>query len=252
MSMVKDHEQTPSVEMSVAAAEPVKADTIRIEPVVENTAPQDAANSAIFAKVRSATTARPRMGRFAVLAASMTIAAALGSVAGALAGIAYLRPSADTQSAPTLNAKTLQDTLARLNADISALKSGIEASSKTTAVQMSKITDRFERNEKAQAEPAARLAKMSETLDRLERKSGAEQGDITGSIGAAPARNQIVDGWVLREIYDGRALVENRFAIFEVGPGSQLPGIGRVEGIRRQDGRWVVVTPRGLIVSSRN
>ena len=252
MSMVKDHEQTPSIESRAVVTEPVKADTVRIEPIVEQSAPQDAANSALFAKVRNATAARPRMGRFAVLAASMTIAAALGSVAGALAGIAYLRPSAEAQSAPTLNAKALQDTLTKLNADIASLKSGIEASSKTSAVQMSKITDRFERNEKAQAEPAARLAKMSETLDRLERKGGAERGDITGSIGAVQARNQIVDGWVLREIYDGRALVENRFAIFEVGPGSQLPGIGRVEGIRRQDGRWVVVTPRGLIVSARN
>lgn len=252
MSIVKDHELTPSVDASETVAGPVKADTIAIEPAAEKAALHATPNSPIFAKIRTAAAARPRAGRFAVLAASMTIAAALGSVAGALAGVAYMRPSADTQSVPTLNAKALQDTLTRLNAEIASLKSGIEASSKTTAVQMSKITDRFERNEKAQAEPAARLAKMSEALDRLERKTSAEPGDITGSIGDKQARQQIVDGWVLREIYDRRALVENRFAIFEVGPGSQLPGIGRVEGIRRQDGRWVVVTPRGLIVSSRN
>jgi hypothetical protein len=28
-----------------------------------------------------------------------------------------------------------------------------------------------------------------------------------------------------------------------------MPGLGRVEAIRRQDGRWVVVTNKGLIVT---
>jgi hypothetical protein len=37
--------------------------------------------------------------------------------------------------------------------------------------------------------------------------------------------------------------------VFEVYPGDPLPGVGRVNAIRRQDGRWVVVTDRGLIVA---
>jgi hypothetical protein len=45
-------------------------------------------------------------------------------------------------------------------------------------------------------------------------------------------------------------VVENeRMGVFEVVPGANLPGLGRVETIRRQDGRWVVVTSRGLIVA---
>jgi hypothetical protein len=28
-----------------------------------------------------------------------------------------------------------------------------------------------------------------------------------------------------------------------------VPGLGRVDAIRRQDGHWVVVTTKGLIVS---
>ena len=32
---------------------------------------------------------------------------------------------------------------------------------------------------------------------------------------------------------------------------AQSPGIGRVETIKRQDGRWVVVTPKGVILSQR-
>jgi hypothetical protein len=36
--------------------------------------------------------------------------------------------------------------------------------------------------------------------------------------------------------------------MIEVGVGSALPGGGRVEDIRRLDGRWVVVTSRGLVL----
>ena len=57
-----------------------------------------------------------------------------------------------------------------------------------------------------------------------------------------------VPGWVLRRVYDGAALIEGRDGIVEVEPGMVTPGLGRVEAIKRQDGRWVVVTSRGLIV----
>ena len=49
-------------------------------------------------------------------------------------------------------------------------------------------------------------------------------------------------GWVLRRVYDGAALIEGRDGIIEVEPGVVAPGLGRIEGIKRQDGRWVVVT----------
>jgi hypothetical protein len=37
----------------------------------------------------------------------------------------------------------------------------------------------------------------------------------------------------------------------EVEPGDVLPGLGRIESIRRQDGRWVVMTSKGMITSMR-
>jgi hypothetical protein len=45
-------------------------------------------------------------------------------------------------------------------------------------------------------------------------------------------------------------LVEGHGDVYEVVPGAQLPGLGRVESIRRVDGRWIVETPKGLIVSA--
>jgi hypothetical protein len=84
--------------------------------------------------------------------------------------------------------------------------------------------------------------------------------EVTGSISApaavpasAPkvevARLPTVEGWLLRDVANGGALIEGRQGIFEVYAGDPVPGLGRVDAIRRQDGRWVVVTSRGLIVA---
>ncbi len=63
------------------------------------------------------------------------------------------------------------------------------------------------------------------------------------------ARLPTVEGWVLREASNGCALIESRRqGIYEVYPGDPIPGIGKVDAIRKQDGRWVVVTSKGLIV----
>jgi hypothetical protein len=63
------------------------------------------------------------------------------------------------------------------------------------------------------------------------------------------ARLPAVEGWVLRDVGNGGALIESRRGLFEVYAGDAVPGLGRVDAIRRQDGRWVVVTTKGLIVA---
>lgn len=191
-----------------------------------------------------------RMGRIAIVAISLAAAAALGSVAGALAGSALSRGSTEPPAAPALNANAVNDRLAQLSSDVAALKSKLDSAKNETSTQFSRIAERLDRAEKAQAEPAAKLAAISETVERIERKSAAG-ADVTGSIVPKQQdRPPVVESWVLREIDDGRALVQSRLGYFEVGPGSYLPGIGRVEGIRREEGRWVVVTAKGLIMSA--
>ena len=37
--------------------------------------------------------------------------------------------------------------------------------------------------------------------------------------------------------------------MYEVYAGDLVTGLGRVDAIRKQDGRWVVVTSKGLIVA---
>jgi hypothetical protein len=69
------------------------------------------------------------------------------------------------------------------------------------------------------------------------------------ATGSQPGIIPVIEGWVLRNVYGGSALVEGRPGLIQVMPGDNLPGVGRVESIRREDGRWAVVTTRGLIVS---
>jgi hypothetical protein len=200
--------------------------------------------------------------RFAVLAASVAIAAAFGGLAGSLSTYGLASPKTDPAE-PTRN---LQAALTQVTKDVAALKTSIDTANRAATSQVAKITERFDRSERAQAEPAAKIAALTETVTRLEKRIAANaeaSRDITGSLpdraapaAVAAAKDQskpvIVEGWVLRDIYGGRALVESRRGgLYEVAPGGTLPGIGKVETITQQHGRWVVVTPKGLIVSMR-
>lgn len=61
----------------------------------------------------------------------------------------------------------------------------------------------------------------------------------------------VLNGWALRDVYNGIALIEGRRGLAEVVPGQQIAGAGRVQAIRRQGRDWVVVTDRGIITPQR-
>jgi hypothetical protein len=187
---------------------------------------------------------KPQLSRSAMLALVIGVSAALGSMVGALAGAAIMRPAADE---PSATATLSKGSLSLLSADIASLKASVEASGKVAKAQAQQLADRIERVEKAASE-AAKTAKLVEPADKK-----TQAPEITGSIPLpkdAP-RASVLPGWVLRDVSGGRAMIENRYGLYEVGPGSNVPGLGYIEAIRRQDGRWVVVTPRGIIVSLR-
>jgi hypothetical protein len=60
----------------------------------------------------------------------------------------------------------------------------------------------------------------------------------------------LVSGYTLHYVRDGEALIVGRDdAVYRVGLGTMVPGVGRVIAIERRGDQWVVVTPRGLIVA---
>lgn len=208
-----------------------------------------------------------RRRRMALLAASVTVAIALGAVIGAVT--ANSLSNSNDQVSSLQERKVMQQTIARLGDELSTLKTSLDAASKSAHAQ------------------TAQLAKLSQTMNEklaaATTKANAAlaqaSAEVTGSISApqtvaaqAPAlaeqtplpqprpqqiaaveslpRPLVVPDWHVRGAARGAVLVESRGEIYEVVPGASLPGLGRVESIRRIDGRWIVQTPKGLIVSA--
>jgi hypothetical protein len=171
---------------------------------------------------------------------SMILMIGLAALVGAMSGAGTTWLSTEhfgkdnkAQVASVERNRAIDNAFAQVNSELQSLKMTAENAAKANA---------------------GKIAKFSEALEKL------KAADATGSIpapAAAPvpkpapqiARMPTVEGWVVRDVVNGGALVEGRAGIFEVYAGDPLPGVGRVDAIRRQDGRWVVVTSRGLIVA---
>ena len=92
----------------------------------------------------------------------------------------------------------------------------------------------------------------SSTASSLRRLSPRHPTKLASpASGLNQSKPAVVDGWVVRDVYRGTALIEGRMGVIEVDQGDVVPGLGRVDAIRKQDGRWVVVTPKGLIMPAR-
>jgi hypothetical protein len=153
-----------------------------------------------------------RRNRFAMLAASVALAAAFGALLG-------------TMGAPGLSRPVTPDT--------------------------------------AVAEQVGIMhAKAIDALERLERRLDPTN-EVTGSVTAPPQAAAVprppqpvpppvLHDWVLRDVDRGVAWIKGgRVGTIEVEAGDTVPGLGRIEAIKKQDGRWVVVTSKGLITSPR-
>jgi hypothetical protein len=192
---------------------------------------------------------RRRLSPFAVMAASLAAAAAAGAMLGAIVVTGLARPTpvaALNFGVEDVNA--LKEQVVQARVELAALKSSLDAGHRSANQQFTRIAERVERMERTQAEP---VAKLSKAVDALERSRRAEAAEVTGSIVQNGAKPGVLEGWILRDVHRGTAFIEGRMGILEVDQGDMIPGIGRVDAIRKQDGRWVVVTSKGLIVSPR-
>ncbi|WKA29905.1 hypothetical protein [Bradyrhizobium roseum] len=262
-----------------AKAEAPKIDTVKPE------APRFPGNVTIISPgERVGTDVKGTAGkrRFGAMAAMVALATVAGALGGALAtaGLGGKLTAADSAQAPVKDT-ALETSVARLGAEIATLKDSLEHNSRATTGQINKASDRLDKVEKAQAEPAAKLAKLSEAVEKLRTAQAStttaaavasistKEKDVTGSttpqqaaaataapapVPAAPPKTEVarlptVDGWILRDVARGGALIESRRGMYEVYAGDPVPGLGRVDAIRKQDGRWVVVTSKGLIVA---
>jgi hypothetical protein len=288
-AIAPDHEAPAADEAT--KVEPIKAKAPKVQAYEEAIGPKRPKGNLVIMPPRERAWQEPAAAPQAASArgdrrlSAMAAVAALAIIAGALGGALAttgLMHSADAGAAiaPSGN-PTLEAAVARIDADIVALKAGLEQTSRAGLSQFTKTSDRLERIEKAQTEPAARLAKLSEAVEKLRTAqqaapvattaAAAAPKEVTGSVtvppGAAPlptpaaqavaaatpksevGKLPTVDGWHLADIGYGGALIQNRRGTYEVYAGDFIPGLGRIDAIRKQDGRWVVVTSKGLIVA---
>lgn len=213
--------------------------------------------------------------RLAAMAAVAALALLGGAVGGALATAGLSHDADRAVAAPADSA--LQASVSRTDADIAALKAALAQTKQQSLSRFNETNNRLDKIEKAETEPAAKLASLSAAVAKPRAEPAAAvrvaavtatSKDVTGSIttpqGAAalpkPAaspqptrvearRPPVVHDWVLRDVGHGGALIEGRRGLYEVYAGDPLPGLGRVAAIRRLDGRWAVVTAKGLIVA---
>jgi hypothetical protein len=196
----------------------------------------------------------PRVNRFAMLAACLALAAGLGGMVGALGAYALVRPQparvVATGKLGIEEIQALKENVVQARVELAALKASYDAGNRNATTQLAKVTERIERMERNAGEPAAKINKAVENLERLSRAEGITRlGDATGSIAPppAPGKSAGLDGWVVRDVRRGTAYIEGRAGMMEVEQGDLVPGLGRIDAIRKQDGHWVVVTSRGLI-----
>jgi hypothetical protein len=107
-------------------------------------------------------------------------------------------------------------------------------------------------NTKAAAQPqgGARTSAMAQQAAR-------PPEIITSSIGRRPSlpdpvpfpetKPTTIDGWIVRDVSGGTAILEGPDGIWRATRGSTVPRVGTVESIVRWGNRWIVVTSSGLI-----
>jgi len=208
----------------------------------------------------------------AVLALSATVDAGRTETARLGADIAQLhqvladlRAATDTaRKEAGSRSSALGERLAQLdktlNAKTAALGERLEQVEREQSGRIANLATQLERRTTSlaivKAEPT-QTGSLAETRSVDAKVTEAKAADVkSAEAKAADAKPKpvaadkppVIDGWAVRDVYDGAAVLENRRRrIVEVGPGDVLPGVGRVEGVERRGREWVVVTRQGLV-----
>ena len=199
----------------------------------------------------------PRNKRNTLLAASVALAAALGAVLGAVSSAGFGAPPPRADVAGLQERKAMQQSIAHLSTEVASLKTSLDAANKSAHSQVAKLSEKITERFAAvaadvtgsiappQTVPPASVPAQTATPVPVPRPAVA-------AIELQPARPALVRDWTLRSARDGMAFVEGHGEIYQAVLGAPLPGLGPVQTIKREDGRWMVVTPRGIIVSMRD
>jgi prefoldin subunit 5 len=148
-------------------------------------------------------------------------------------------------------------------ASLEGLNARLESVKYETGTAIATLSGKVDR---IQREPEAKLSQVIDRLDRMEHQLAAPppppQPSKPPQVSAAsakpaddidaPKKPRLITNWIVREVYDGTALVESPRGAIEVAPGEMIPGAGRVKSIERRGSGWIVITSEGIVDSVRD
>jgi len=76
-----------------------------------------------------------------------------------------------------------------------------------------------------------------------------EEKDPPHLTAVPETRPGTIEGWTVRRVDGGTAVLEGPGGVFQVRQGDTVPGVGRVDSIVLWGGRWIVSTATGLIAT---
>lgn len=222
--------------------------------------------------------AKPPPPRPTWVAPLATLAVAAILVVCACTGvIAYLTTQpAQSNVAANAEIRNLRETVAQLRKQVSGvsenldgLRTAVDQSSKATNDRFGRFAENLDRIERVSSSSTVKLDKLAQaqaqapapTMAQSQASSQAAPmmaslaaPEVTGSVPSSErssAPRKVVKGWSVRQAYEGIAILQSPNGVVEVVLGQQVPGLGRIEEIRNENGRLVVESSGGVIYSSR-
>lgn len=224
--------------------------------------------------------AKPPPPRPTWVAPLATLAGAAVLVVCACTGvIAYLTTQpAQTNVAANTEIRILRETVAQLRKQVSGvsenldgLRTAVDQSSKATNDRFGRFAENLDRIERVSSSSTAKLDKLAQVQVQapapatatVQSQPSSPQGAMMASVAApeftgsvAPsertsAPRKVIKGWSVRQAYEGIAILQGPNGVIEAVLGQQVPGLGRIEEIRSENGRLVVETSGGVVYSSR-
>jgi hypothetical protein len=214
--------------------------------------------------------AKPPPPRPTWVAPLATLAVAAILVVCACTGvIAYLTTQpAQSNVAANTEIRNLRETVAQLRRQVSGvsdnldgLRTAVDQSSKATNDRFGRFGENLDRIERVSSSSTVKLDKLAQAQAPTPIASqpqpmmaSAASPEITGSVPPSErtsAPRKTVKGWSVRQAYEGIAILQGPNGVIEAVLGQQVPGLGRIEEIRNENGRLVVESSGGVIYSSR-
>ena len=117
--------------------------------------------------------------------------------------------------------------------------------------QLSERLDRIEQGAAVALRPAPPAAPSTSATPIARSATGSAEASKSAASSALNVQGQNeqrkIPNWVVREVVNGKATLQGPRGVIRVSRGDLVPGVGRVQSIARQGGRWMVATNNGVI-----